>query len=140
MTDRWTGERGTRQSETERGLQKARTTKTWMVFAVPTERPVILKERAAGAYRLSAFYFAKMSSELPLTLLMPSLFCTLTYWMAGMRGLPQFFATWAILLLNILNCQVDSPVLVRQVDGPFSCLNYQVGSPVLACQVDGRSL
>ena len=91
-----------------------------MVFAVPTERPVILKERAAGAYRLSAFYFAKMSSELPLTLLMPSLFCTLTYWMAGMRGLPQFFATWGILLLNILNCQVDSPVLVRQVEGPLA--------------------
>ena len=118
-------------------MQKARTMKTRTVFAVPTERPVILKERAAGAYRLSAFYFAKMSSELPLTLLMPTLFCTLTYWMAGMRGLPQFFATWAILLLNILNCQVHSPVSVCRVDGPFSSVltaRWTVFSSVLTAR------
>ncbi|XP_076452738.1 uncharacterized protein LOC143288276 [Babylonia areolata] len=75
------------------------------ITSFPGERPVIVKERAAGAYRLSAFYFAKMSSEMPLIVLMPSIFCTLTYWMAGMRGLPQFFATWAILILNVLNTQ-----------------------------------
>ncbi|XP_025089507.1 ABC transporter G family member 21-like isoform X1 [Pomacea canaliculata] len=71
----------------------------------PPERPVVRKERAAGAYRLSAFYFAKMSSELPLIFVMPSLFITITYWMGGFRGVSQYFATWAILVLNVLNCQ-----------------------------------
>ncbi|XP_070204094.1 uncharacterized protein [Littorina saxatilis] len=75
------------------------------ISSFPGERPVVLKERAAGAYRLSAFFFAKMSSELPLTLLLPSIFCSVSYWMAGLRGVPQFFATWAILLLQLLNCQ-----------------------------------
>ncbi|KAL8562535.1 hypothetical protein ACOMHN_045800 [Nucella lapillus] len=75
------------------------------ITSFPPERPVIIKERKAGAYRLSAFYFAKMSSELPLILLMPTIFCTLTYWMTGMRGWPQFLATWAIILLNVVNCQ-----------------------------------
>lgn len=75
------------------------------IVSFPAERPVYRKEREAGAYRLSAMYFAKMSSEMPLILLLPSIFVAITYWMAGMRGAPQYFATWFILLLNVLNCQ-----------------------------------
>nr|KAG5693015.1 hypothetical protein BaRGS_005639 [Batillaria attramentaria] len=75
------------------------------IVSFPAERPVFRKEREAGAYRLSALYFAKMSSEMPLILFMPTVFVTITYWMGGLRGVAHFFATWGILLLNVLNCQ-----------------------------------
>ncbi|WAR01375.1 AB22G-like protein [Mya arenaria] len=62
-------------------------------LSVPTERGVISKERAAGAYRLSAYYFAKIVSELPLTIVVPSLFYTVVYWMSGLGNVGQFFAS-----------------------------------------------
>ncbi|WAR01365.1 AB22G-like protein [Mya arenaria] len=72
---------------------------------VPTERCIILKERAGGAYRLSAYYFAKTVSELPLTLVVPSLFYTFVFWMSGLGNVRQFFMTWPIFMLSVFRAQ-----------------------------------
>jgi hypothetical protein len=42
-----------------------------LYIVVPPERAIIRRERDAGAYRLSAYYIAKITSELPLTLCAP---------------------------------------------------------------------
>ncbi|XP_048252427.1 ABC transporter G family member 22-like [Haliotis rufescens] len=75
------------------------------ITSFPSERPIILKERAAGSYRLSAYYLAKMTSELPLVIILPSVATTIIYWMAGMKGVAEFFATMGIIILNALNGQ-----------------------------------
>ena len=36
------------------------------LFTFPQERKMLLKERASGMYRLSAFYFARLASDLPM--------------------------------------------------------------------------
>ena len=77
-----------------------------LLFSVPGERGVISKERAAGAYRLSAYYLAKSASELPLHILAPTLFYTFIFWMAGLGGVPEFFATLPLLLLATITAQV----------------------------------
>ncbi|XP_046556843.1 ABC transporter G family member 22-like [Haliotis rubra] len=70
------------------------------------ERPVQLKERGAGMYRLSSLYLAKITSELPLTFLLPVCYFAITYWMAGLRPLADvFFASMAVMFLHILNCK-----------------------------------
>ena len=75
------------------------------VFTMPTERAVISKERASGAYRLSAYFFAKSISELPLRLAIPTLFYSFIYWMAGLNGVSEFFKTLPLFLLTVLNAQ-----------------------------------
>eukprot|EP00887_Chlorella_sp_A99_P001388 scaffold8.g1388.t1 len=45
----------------------------------------MLKERSSGMYRLSAFYIARTMSELPMDLLVPSVFFTVVYFMGGLR-------------------------------------------------------
>ncbi|XP_072039776.1 uncharacterized protein [Amphiura filiformis] len=69
----------------------------------PGERTVIDKERSAGTYHLSAYYMAKMTSELPLLLVFPTLHFTVWYWMAGLNPfVGAFFAQWLILMANAL--------------------------------------
>jgi hypothetical protein len=70
------------------------------------ERVVINKERAAGWYRLSAYYCAKMTSELPLTLLQPMFFVVVTYWVIGLNGIAAFFATIGTVFVDSIAGQV----------------------------------
>lgn len=70
------------------------------VASFPMERVVINKERAAGWYQLSAYYCAKMTSELPLTLLQPLLFVVVAYWAIGLNGITAFFATIGTVFIN----------------------------------------
>ncbi|XP_052269377.1 uncharacterized protein LOC127870861 isoform X3 [Dreissena polymorpha] len=70
------------------------------VTSFPMERMVINKERLAGWYRLSAYYLAKMTSELLLILIQPLVFVILAYWVINLNGIAAFFATLGTVMLN----------------------------------------
>ena len=75
-------------------------------FSVPLERMVINKERAAGWYRLSAYYCAKMTSELFLILVQPAVFIIIAYWVVGLNGISAFFATLGTVFIDSIAGQV----------------------------------
>ncbi|XP_033747907.1 ABC transporter G family member 14-like [Pecten maximus] len=75
------------------------------------ERAVVSKDRAAGAYRLSAYYFAKITSEMPLLLSIPFLFNSAVYWLAGLGGVGGYFAYLGIGTLNCLLIQSLAHIL-----------------------------
>lgn len=72
------------------------------LISFPNERTVVNKERAAGYYRLSAYYLAKLFSELPLVIFMPTLFLTIVYWMAGLNRSEAFLLSLLLLLLTAI--------------------------------------
>ena len=95
---------------------------------------MMLKERASGMYRLSAFYFARTASDLPLDFAVPTIFLLLIYFMAHLRYTPQaFFANYftvllmgmvrtrhrTILILQFIlygaHTQIHAPGLLRQL-------------------------
>ena len=70
--------------------------------SVPTERNTIAKERAAGMYRLSAYYTAKLASEIPVVLAQPMLLYTITYWTIGLNRSPLFLVGVLVIVTATL--------------------------------------
>lgn len=76
------------------------------IFAFPLDRPMLTKERSSGMYHLSSYYVARMVGDLPMELVLPTIFVTITYWMGGLKpSLVTFVLTLLIMLFNVLVSQ-----------------------------------
>ncbi|CAF1011653.1 unnamed protein product [Adineta ricciae] len=74
------------------------------LLSFPFERGVIEKERASGAFRLSAYFVAKSLAEAPLKLVLPTMFLIISYWMARINN--NFGIFLAILVFQLLSILV----------------------------------
>jgi len=69
----------------------------------PTERAVVLKERASGSYQLSAYFMGKTTSEMPARLVLPMIYMIISFWMASIStDFSMFLATTFISLLSVM--------------------------------------
>ncbi|XP_073013826.1 ABC transporter G family member 25 [Typha latifolia] len=76
------------------------------VFTFPQERAIFVKERSSGMYTLSSYFMARMAGDLPMELILPTLFMLIMYWMAGLRpDVGAFLLTVAVLLGYVLVAQ-----------------------------------
>ncbi|KAL8245312.1 hypothetical protein R6Q59_011570 [Mikania micrantha] len=76
------------------------------IFTFPQERAMLKKERAADMYKLSAYFVARTTSDIPLDLLLPLIFLLIVYFMAGLRLTSQSFVlTMLIVFLCIIAAQ-----------------------------------
>ena len=72
-------------------------------LAFPQERAIIFKERSSGSYHLSAYFFAKTTSEAPARLALPSIYMVISYWMSGVNNnFGVFIASTVCSLLSVL--------------------------------------
>lgn len=72
--------------------------------AFPSERDVILKERASQSYRLSAYFMAKTTADAPVRLILPLLYMIVSFWMAGISyNVSVFFGTVGCTLMSVLS-------------------------------------
>ncbi|EIE25035.1 P-loop containing nucleoside triphosphate hydrolase protein [Coccomyxa subellipsoidea C-169] len=76
------------------------------LFTFPEEYKMLLKERASGMYRLSAFYFARTASDLPMDFAVPTIFIVIIYFMAHLRYTAEaFFGNFFTVILMGLVAQ-----------------------------------
>ncbi|KAK9820397.1 hypothetical protein WJX72_009913 [[Myrmecia] bisecta] len=89
------------------------------LFTFPDEFKMLLKERASGMYRLSAFYFARTASDLPMDFSIPTLFIILVYFLGGLRySASAFFANYFTVMLVALVSQSFGLLLGTAVMNP----------------------
>ncbi|KAJ6855528.1 ABC transporter G family member 25-like [Populus alba x Populus x berolinensis] len=76
------------------------------VFVFPQERAIFVKERASGMYTLSSYFMSRIVGDLPMELILPTVFLSVTYWMAGLKPeLDAFLLTLLVLLGYVLVSQ-----------------------------------
>ncbi|XP_072977594.1 ABC transporter G family member 22-like [Typha angustifolia] len=76
------------------------------IFTFPQERAMLNKERAVDMYKLSAYFMARTTSDLPLDLFLPIIFLLIVYFMAGLRQRSEsFFLSMLIVFLSIIAAQ-----------------------------------
>nr|QVT92289.1 ABC transporter [Salvia miltiorrhiza] len=76
------------------------------IFTFPQERMMLSKERASGMYRLSSYFMALTLGDLPMELVLPTVFYAITYWMAGLKHTAgAFFSGLFVLLYSVLCSQ-----------------------------------
>ncbi|WCJ44159.1 ABC-2 type transporter family protein [Euphorbia peplus] len=76
------------------------------VFAFPQDRAIFMKEKASGMYTLSSYFMSRIVGDLPMELILPTIFLTVTYWMAGLKpDLVSFLLTLLVLLGYVLVSQ-----------------------------------
>ncbi|XP_031825993.2 ATP-binding cassette sub-family G member 4 [Nomia melanderi] len=73
------------------------------VLMFPIEASVFLREYLNNWYRLRSYYVAKITSDLPLQILCPSVFIFIAYYMTGQyMECDRFFRTWLICILTTI--------------------------------------
>ncbi|KAK7405211.1 hypothetical protein VNO78_06410 [Psophocarpus tetragonolobus] len=76
------------------------------IFTFPQERMMLEKERSSGMYRLSSYFMSRMVGDLPMELVLPTIFLNIIYWMTGLKAnVVNFTYTLLTTLLNVLVSQ-----------------------------------
>ncbi|KAJ1695253.1 hypothetical protein LUZ63_011951 [Rhynchospora breviuscula] len=76
------------------------------VFTFPLERPMLLRERSSGMYRLSSYFLARTVGDLPMELGLPTAFTIIIYWMGSLSPNPAtFIVSLCIVLFSVLVAQ-----------------------------------
>ncbi|KAK7317703.1 hypothetical protein RJT34_02147 [Clitoria ternatea] len=76
------------------------------IFTFPEELNMLKKERSSGMYRLSSYFMSRIVGDLPMELVLPTIFISITYWMAGLKAnVLNFLYTQLTVLLNVLVTQ-----------------------------------
>jgi len=76
------------------------------IFTFPQELIMLEKERSSGMYKLSSYFMSRMVGDLPMELVLPSIFLTIIYWMIGLKNnVVNFLCTLLTILLDVLVSQ-----------------------------------
>lgn len=77
-----------------------------IIFLFPTERVIVLKERASRAYHVGAYFWSKTVSELPRTTIVALVFSVISYFMIELRdSFGRFILFFLIITLTTLNSE-----------------------------------
>eukprot|EP00762_Andalucia_godoyi_P006405 ANDGO_02927.mRNA.1 ABC transporter G family member 22 len=96
------------------------------VNSFPAERAIVLRERAAGTYLVSAYFVAKITAETIIQMVYPLVFSLTVYWLVGFQNDASkfftFFAFMELCNLAAFSLAIMVAALCRRVNLALSVL------------------
>ncbi|XP_053373342.1 protein white-like [Mercenaria mercenaria] len=80
--------------------------------AFPLETPIFFREYGIGLYRVDIYFLCKSFSELPTFIIIPIVFCAITYWMVGLYSTFSAFLFFTGVMLLVSNISVSFGYIV----------------------------
>lgn len=74
-----------------------------VILIFPDERPVFLREVNNNMYKCSPYFWAKVISEMPFSIMMPSIFGCIVYFSVGLNPMAGHFFLFLLILILIYN-------------------------------------
>ena len=91
-----------------------------MVF--PMERPVFIRESNNNLYRVSTYFWAKVVAQIPLALILPTIYVFIVYFTVGLT-----LSSWKKPFISILGAILEYKT--------FASFGYVIGTAVTDRQV-----
>jgi len=73
----------------------------------PLEKPVLQRELESGSYRSDTWYMSRSLSEVSFQFIFPIIFCSITFWMMGLRDDFGVFLTFTGIILLATNAALS---------------------------------
>lgn len=70
-----------------------------VINSFPSERKIVLRERAAGSYFVSAYYMAKIAADTLLQFTSPIIFSAIVYWLVGFQADAVKFIIFTVFMV-----------------------------------------
>lgn len=86
-----------------------------VILIFPDERPVFLREVNNNMYKVGPYFWAKVSSELPFSILMPSVFGCITYFAVGLNNTAGHFFLFLLTLILIYNAASGYSLIISAI-------------------------
>jgi len=74
-----------------------------VILIFPEERPVFLREVNNNMYQVSPYFWAKIMSEFPFSVAIPTLFGLICYFAVGLRATTEAFFVYLLILILVYN-------------------------------------
>jgi len=86
-----------------------------VILIFPDERPVFLREVNNNMYKVGPYFWAKISSELPFSIAMPSVFGCITYFAVGLYPDAGHFFLFLLTLILIYNASSGYSLIISAI-------------------------
>lgn len=86
-----------------------------VILIFPDERPVFLREVNNNMYKVGPYFWAKISSELPFSIMMPSVFGCITYFAVGLNPSAAHFFVFLLTLILIYNASSGYSLIISAI-------------------------
>lgn len=83
-----------------------------VILIFPDERPVFLREVNNNMYNCGPYFWAKVISELPFSILTPTIFGCIVYFFMGFNPMMEYFLTFILTLILIYNASSGYSLII----------------------------
>ncbi|XP_049807634.1 protein white-like [Schistocerca nitens] len=95
-----------------------------------SELPVFSREHLNGMYRTDVYFLSKTLAELPIFIVIPLIFTSVSYYMVGFNPDPQRFAVATLIVILVANVATSFGYLISCISSSVS-MALSIGPPVV---------